>query len=192
VGASTAFDFWTEVPRADITESKTYFAFNRESDKSNVNRTLLKFTNSWNATDSESIECYITTKAYDFNVAHTFKRLFWWGVELISKNNLSYVVHPISYTKAVTHEMMSAFNHEDIVGTYAQPLDISIDVTDSIAIENVPGNRMFIKLLKSLRFRQLSLTISGTNDGTSIEGPLRLFGATVFVDNKEIVSSQVN
>lgn len=192
VDSTRVFDYFVEVPTDDITDAREYVAGSRQSDAAEINRNIYRFTNQFTAGDSEPMSCSITTKAYDFNVPYTFKRMFWWGVDIFSKNDLSYVVHPSSYTRFVSHKMMSAYTHAEITGTFAQPLDVSIDVTDSLAIANSNSTRTFIKLLKSLRFRQINFTVSGTTDGTSLQGPLRIFGIVTFIDNKQLVSKQVS
>lgn len=185
------FNYFIKVPVDDASTEQMYYAGPRRN-TAGANRTLFAWKNAWDINGPEEITASITTKAYDFNVPYTFKRLFWWGTDMLSKRNMTYVVHPITYTKQVTHQMMSAYTHASITGTHAQPLDISIDVTDSLQVQNVAGNRIFAKLLKALRFRQINFTISGTTDGSNATGPLRIFNVVAFVDNKQVVSNELN
>lgn len=186
------FDYFLNVPIDDATDVEEYFAFGRETNNADTDRCLYSFKNQYNVSDSENMTCYVLTKTYDFGVPYTFKRLFWWGVDLISKKDLTYTVHPVSNTRSVTYDMLKAYNYNQILGSYYAPLDISIDVTDSLVISNSIGNRMFIKLLKSMRFRQISFKVTGTTNGTSGQGPLRIFNLVAFIDNKETVSKQVS
>lgn len=183
------FNYFIKVPLDDPSVAQSYYGCARGT---GANRVLFWWKNEWDVSGPEEITCTVTTKSYDFNVPYTFKRLFWWAVDLLSERNMSYVVHPITYTRVVTHNMMNAFTHNQILGTHETPLDISIDVSDSLTISNVAQNRMLLKLLKSLRFRQLTFTISGNTNGSSTQGPMRVYGVTAFVDNKQIVPKEVN
>ena len=51
---------------------------------------------------------------------------------------------------------------------------------------------MFIKLLKSIRFRQINYTVTATTDGTISTAPVRIYSLTSFVDNKQVVPKTVN
>lgn len=183
------FNYFIKVPLDDASETQSYYAGARGS---GANRVLYWWKNGWDLDGPEEMTCTVTTKSYDFNVPYSFKRLFWWGVDLLSERNMTYIVHPITYTRVVTHAMMSAFTHSQITGTHATPLDVSVDVTDSLTISNVASNRMFLKLLKSLRFRQLNFTVAGETNGSSLQGPMRIYSIVAFVDNKQIVPKEVN
>lgn len=183
------FNYFIKVPLDDASSPQSYYGGPRGA---GANRKLYWWKNGWDLDGPEEMTCRITTKSYDFNVPYSFKRLFWWGVDLLSERNMTYIVHPITYTRVVTHQMMAAFQHGQITGTHETPLDISIDVSNSLNISNVAQNRMFIKLLKSLRFRQINFTVSGETNGSSQQGPMRIYTVTAFVDNKQVVPKEVN
>ena len=186
------FNYFLQVPVDDASQPEEYVAGCRN----NVNTTKRKL-HAWRTTLdavlAEEMTCTVTSKSYDYGTPYSFKRLFWWGVDLVSKTNLSYVVHPITYVRAITHDQLSNYTHTQIAqGTHAQPLSISIDVTDSMIIGNTFEERMFIKLLKSLRFRQINYTVTATTDGTISTAPVRIYSLTSFVDNKQVVPKTVN
>lgn len=189
---SRQFDYFINVPIDAPSDPDEYLGFSRETNNADVDRVLYSFINAYGVSASESMTCYVVSKTYDFAVPYTYKKLFWWGVDFLSKNDLSYIVHPVTNTKPVTHQMLAAYQHQQIIGSHAQPLDVSIDVTDSLTISNSANNRMFAKLLKAIRFRQIAFRVSGTTNGTSTQGPYRLFAVVAMIDNKEKVSKQVN
>jgi hypothetical protein len=185
------FNKFIEVPRSSLAEPERYYGGARNPN-SGVNRALFEWRPEHDPTRSETIESFVVTKTYDFNVAYTFKRLFWWGVDLLSKKNLTYTVHPVAYSPGVTHAQMAAFKHNQILGNHLRPLSISIDVTDSRQISNAPGDRLFIKLIKGMRFRQIYFTLSGQTNGTTLEGPLRIYSIVAFIDNKQQVAKELS
>ena len=189
ITTSTYPDYFTQVPINNADDPEVYYGFSRNS----ASRAMYSFNNKHNSTDSETdFTCYVVTKSFDFQVPYTWKRLAWWGVDIISKQDLSYTVHPITYHVGVTYNDLKSYTYANILGTYYAPITVSIDVTDSLAISNTSAARMFIKLLKSLRFRQIEFKVTGTTDGTSDTGPFRIYNIVAFVDNKAGVSKQVN
>jgi hypothetical protein len=160
-----------------------------------TDRSLYQFKDGYDAVNSESMTCYVLTKTYDFNVPYTYKRLFFWGSDVLSKVALTALVTPVAYNRQVTWNDLKngGFTWNDLLGhTWQQPLDVSINVSDNTNIVNVSGYRMFIKWLKSLRFRQVNFFIQGVTTGKSADAPIRIFKLTAWVANKELVSKKVN
>lgn len=139
----------------------------------------------------EAFTTKIVTKSYDFGPSYSFKRLFWWGVDILSKALVSFKVTPVVYSTATTWGQLVGVPFSAL-GTWGRPLEASIDVTDSISSSNPSSYRTFVKLLKSLRFRQVQFTLESTLDGTSQTGPLRIFSLTAFVDSRETVVKKVS
>lgn len=151
-----------------------------------------RFTDQFNnLVRSESYTTRLITKAYDYGPSYAFKRLFWWGVDLLAKSSVTFRVSPVVYSVPVTWGQLIGVPFSQLK-TWGRPLDLSIDVSDSANIGNALGNRTFIKLLKSLRFRQVQFILESTQDGTPNTGPLRIFSITAFVDAKETVTKKVS
>lgn len=142
------------------------------------------------STASEVIFCSLVSKVYDYGVPYGFKRLYWWGADILSKSKITFKVMPVAYSVPVTWGQLASIPFSQYL-TWGHPLDVSIDVTDTASGANPSYYRTFVKLLKGLRFRQVQFTLESTSDGTTDTGPLRVFSLTSFVDNKEIVSKKV-
>lgn len=154
---------------------------------------LYQFKDGFDLTTSESMTCYVLTKTYDFNVPYTFKRLFFWGADVLSKVSINAQVTPVTYNAQVTWNDLATKTWNQLLGhTWQQPLDVSIVVTDSATIVNVGGVRMFIKWLKSLRFRQVNFYLSAVTTGKSTDAPIRVMKITAWVSNKQLVSKKLN
>jgi hypothetical protein len=141
--------------------------------------------------DSEVIFCSLVSKTYDYGVPYGFKRLYWWGADILSKSKVSFRVSPVAYSIPVTWGQLASKTFAEYL-TWGRPLDVSIDVSDTASGANPSYYRTFLKLLKGLRFRQVQFILESTSDGTTDTGPLRVFSLTSFVDNKEIVSKKVS
>lgn len=167
---------------------ETYYAGNVDAGLSY----WFRYTDGLQATNSfEKFTARLITKAYDFGVPYGFKRLYWWGVDLLGKTFTSFKVTPNAYSTQVTWGDLSAVPFSQYQ-TWGRPLDVSLDVTDSISGANPAYYRTFIKLLKGLRFRQAQFTLETTTDGSGDTGPFRVFSLTSYVDNKETVVKKVS
>jgi hypothetical protein len=93
------------------------------------------------------------------------------------------------YSSAITWGQIASVPISSL-NTWGRPLDISLNVTDSVGGGNVIGYRTFVKLLKGLRFRQISFRLNAVVPAA--DEPYRLFSITAFVDNKQQVSKKVS
>lgn len=138
---------------------------------------------------TESFTIRLITKAYDFGPSYSFKRLFWWGVDLLATGNTTYKVSPLVYNVPVLWSQFIGVPMSNLL-TWGRPFDVNIDVTDSANISNTTNIRTFIKLLKGLRFRQVTFTIESVVDSSLL--PYRIFSLTALVDAKETVTKKVS
>jgi hypothetical protein len=151
------------------------------------------FRDTYTSTESESMNVSVRSKTYNFNVPYSYKRLFWWGVDLLTNSPITARVIPVSYGTPVTWGQLPTLTWNSIsTHMWSAPIDNILDVSDSADIRNTSGIRMFVKFLKALRFRQLAFDLSSTVDGTTNTGPLRLFSITAFVANKELSNKKIN
>lgn len=155
--------------------------------------TLYITKDTYTATDSETFTCSVKSKVYSMNVPYSYKRLMWWGVDLLTKSKVDAVVTPVVYGRAVR---ISDIKTQPISNFLTRPigglLDVDISVSDTADIKNPTGVRMFVKYLKSLRFRQVQFKLSSVLDGTTKTGPLQIYSVTAFVINKESINKKIN
>lgn len=145
------------------------------------------------ALESETYTASLRTKTYSFNVPYSFKRMMWWGIDLLSKSKIDVTVIPVTYGLPVKWNQLPPRTWAQMSpGTWGAPLDISISVSDTVDIKNTKGIRMFVRYLKSLRFRQVQFTVTSVLDGTTFTGPLQLYSVTAYVVNKQLVPAKIN
>lgn len=186
--ASYTPDAFVRYPYIDVLTGKTFYVA-ANYDKSGT--TLYKLVDDLQTGNQETFICSLVTKTYDFEVPYTFKRLFHWGVDLFSKSVVEFSVIPTAYNVPIKWSELKTLKWSQLK-TWAKPLDVSLNVTDSISGANPSNTRIYVKLLKSLRFRQLAFRLSSTVTGSNTTGPLRVFSITAFVSNKELVSKKVS
>jgi hypothetical protein len=140
----------------------------------------------------ESYTSSLRTKVYSY-IPFSFKRLMWWGIDLLSKSKVDVTVIPVTYGLPVRWNQLPPRTWAQMSpGTWGAPLSISISVNDSVTLNNPTGVRMFVKYLKSLRFRQIQFVVTSTLDGTTLTGPLQIYSITGFIVNKQLVPAKIN
>ena len=176
-------------PYLDTTTGQTFYV-SGAYDKSEGN--IYRFIDDVRTTNIETFDVAMTTKTYDLNVPYTFKRLHHWGVDILSKTVVNYKVFPTVYSIPVRWSQISGVKHWSEVNTWGRPISVDIDVTDSASTSNPANVRIFVRLLKSLRFRQISFRVATTVDGSTTTGPFRIFSITAFTSNKQLVPEKIN
>lgn len=161
---------------------------------------IYRIQNTYDSTTTEQMTCSFRTKIYDYKSPSTWKRIHWWGVDVIAKNAVNVVEYPVIYRQPILWEQLEQYtwdsfsNWDNLI--YSDP-----SVADSANAGDAP-QRKFIKFIKSLRFRQIYFTVSVDTDG-SVSGsllnglrvepyPCKVFSITTVVTNKELVAGKVN
>ena len=136
------------------------------------------------------IECSIKTKNYDMAVSHQFKRLFWWGADILSADTATGVATPVVATFKTTWAELSTKKWNEL-NTWEFPLTDLSAVTTPVA-SGSGVLRKFVKFLKGLRFRQINFSVILTSNGLISDGPARLYSLTAIVATKAVVTKGSN
>lgn len=172
----------------DTTRLPIYFSGNYANDETYN----YKFISVFNDEDEESIKCELETKTYDFQTAYTFKRLAFWGVDTLTKTIVDFTIKQFVFAIPATWGQVSSYTWSSLY-TWEQPtIPPNVFITDQSSLSNQAGKRSFIKILKSLRFRQIGFKIETTTDGTNATSPFRIFSLTAFISNRQLVSRKVS
>lgn len=142
------------------------------------------------AVASSTIDCSILTKTYDIGISHRFKRLMHWGVDMVTANNVTGTLYPMSMAYRVTWSQLSGYTWSQLK-TWGYPLFSPPSAVQISPIIN-RVDRRYIRFPKSLRFRLLQFKIEVTTVGNTTDGPARLYTITAFVGSKQLVPSGVN
>lgn len=115
---------------------------------------------------AETISCSIQTKTYDLNDPQHYKKLMWWGADVLTTQDSNGSVFALD--RANANEIAT------------------------VAEAEVGVERQFVKFPRTLRFRQIYFVLSLSSDGTTLQGPPRLFSLSAIVASKQTVSREVN
>ncbi len=138
------------------------------------------------------ITCTATTKNYDLADSHHFKKLMWWGADILCTRNIEGVALPLVQSFKVTWNDMATGTWSSFAAkTWDQPFTSPTGVS-TVITNTASAGRMFVKFLKTLRFRQINFTVKLLTNGTTGQGPPRLFTLTAMIGSKQTVTKQVN
>lgn len=138
-----------------------------------------------------AINCSVTTKTYDMSDAYQFKKQNWWGVDASTNQMVKGNANPVTFKFLSTWGSLSASLWSDLL-TWASPGAANVSNT---VVANPDGStvlRRFIRFPKALRFRQINYQVIFSTDGSTNQGPVKLFSLVVFGSAKEILPAQVN
>ena len=141
----------------------------------------------------EPMDCIVRTKTFDYQAPQQFKRLYYWGANMIAKAPVTGIASPIAYATSFTWGQAKLRTWGAARAfTWGRPIDSDLQIVDPVGISTLDGERKYIKFLKSLRFRQIYFEIRFQTTGTISDSPSKLFTLTTFVAAKEIVPKKVN
>jgi hypothetical protein len=134
----------------------------------------------------------LQTKNYDLADSHHFKKMMWWGADILTNQDIVGQAEPIVTSFQVTWADLVTKTWASISGnTWAAPLlTPAVVETDITILTSV--SRKFVKFRKAMRFRQIHYTVTLKGDGSTATGPCRLFSMTAIIGSKETVSKQVS
>src|SRR5207342_95486 len=136
--------FWKSPLFDPVTGIDTYYSGNYLTGAAGAPANMIfKFRDGYTANDRETYTATVKTKVYSMNVPYTFKRLMWWGVDLLAKSNVISTAIPISYGVPVYWKDLPPRTWAQMApGTWGAPLDVSITISDNADIKNAKGVRM--------------------------------------------------
>lgn len=163
------------------------------------NKKVFRIRDGYDATTTErasstdfDINCYIITKNYDIAASHLFKRLYYWGADVLSNRSVTGTATPIVFGFQVTWGDLYDGNYTWAdVNTWQNPLTSAASIT--VAISTGTGTqRRFVQFLKALRYRQINFRIDIPTIGTTADGPCRIYTLSVATKVKQKVGKAVN
>lgn len=146
-----------------------------------------------NVQAKELIECFMKTKAFDYQAGAVFKRLFLWGIDVVTPREIELLAIPLGRKASVTWDMASAYTWDQLAaGTWDNPLSwkgLSRTITDTTdPFTDISENgRFFVKAPKSLKFRQIQYAVSLSTLGNLDTGPAKLFTLTTYTKAGQMV-----
>jgi hypothetical protein len=141
--------------------------------------------------DDVDIISNFVTKNFDMADSHHFKKLMWWGADVLTNQDIVGLATPIvTNFKVYWNDLISKTWYEVSGNTWYSPLTVPATVETDVGVTS-SASRKFVKFKKTLRFRQINFSVTLKGDGSTSTGPCRLFTLTAIIGSKETVSKQV-
>lgn len=137
------------------------------------------------------IECTLTTKTYDMADAYQYKKMNWWGVDASTNRTVVANANPVTFLFKSTWAALSEYTWGDLM-TWGNPLTTNASNSTVANPTGTTALRRFIKFPKALRFRQINYKLTFLTDGSTAQGPVKVFSAVVFGNQKATLPDQVN
>lgn len=133
-----------------------------------------------------------TTKNFDMADSHHFKKLMWWGADVLTNQDIIGLATPIvTNFKVYWADLKVKYWYDIKDNTWYSPLTEPAIVETDVTIQSTVS-RKFVKFKKTLRFRQINFSVTMKGDGSTGTGPCRLFTLTAIIGSKQTVSKQVS
>lgn len=160
---------------------------------------LITIEDSFESTSAivEEFTCLMRTKSFDYQTASSFKRLFWWGVDMKTNLQMKATVIPVANVILPLWGDLEEYTHLELEqGTWGNPLVFkknSIVIFDGGDPSNAQteNGRIFGKFIKSLRFRQVIYEVEMTSHG-NLDTLAKVYSITTYVDPKAKVVDKFN
>lgn len=133
--------------------------------------------------------CVATTKDYDMADPIRYKRLMWWGADLVSGNEIVGSVEPITLVFSPTWEQLGDTTWSEL-GTWDNLVESLSPTQTTVDADNNFDTNKTVKFRKSLRFRKVNFSVRLETNGTTLQ-PAKIISYIAFVATKQTVSKQV-
>lgn len=132
--------------------------------------------------------CIATTKSYDIADPIRYKRLFWWGADILSGKQVTGSITPITLINSTTWDALTTETWANL-NTWGSPSLATPSFIETIAADNIANTNKLVKFGKSLRFRKANFSVQLQTDGSTTQ-PTKIFQFTAIIAIKELVSAR--
>ncbi len=139
---------------------------------------------------TNTFKCIATTKDYDMGDPIRYKRLFWWGVDVISGQDVVGAVEPITLINSITWDLLTTETWADL-NTWASPLSGSTAFMETVPGDDIANTNKLIKFGKAMRFRKVNFSLQLITDGTTTQ-TTKVFQYVAIMSAKQLVSARVS
>ena len=134
--------------------------------------------------------CIATTKDYDIADPVRFKRIFWWGVDCLTGQDVLGSLTPITLISSLTWDALTTETWADLL-TWGSPVSGSVAHQELVLGDDIANTNKMIKLGKSMRFRKANFSVRMETDGSPNQ-PTKIFQFTAVIAIKQLVSERVS
>lgn len=139
---------------------------------------------------SHIMYCIATTKDYDMANPIAYKRLFWWGADVLTGKDVLGSVTPITLVSSTTWDALNGETWADL-NTWGNPTLGSTAFEELITGDDIANTNKLIKFGKAMRFRKVNFSVRLQTNGSTTQ-PTKIFQYTALVAIKQKVSERIS
>lgn len=141
-------------------------------------------------TGTHKFYCIATTKDYDMADPIRYKKLFWWGADVITGQDAVGSITPITLISSATWDALTTETWADL-GTWGNPVATALGFQETITGDDIANTNKLIKFGKTLRFRKANFSLRLETDGSTAQ-PTVIFQYVAIVAVKQLVSARIS
>ncbi len=141
-------------------------------------------------TGTHSFYCIATTKNYDMADPVRYKRIFWWGADVVSGQEIVGSLTPITLLNSTTWDALNTETWADL-NTWASPLALASTHMETVAADDIANTNKLVKFGKAMRFRKANFSVQLQTDGSPTQ-PTKIFMYVAVVGIKQLVSARAS
>ncbi len=141
-------------------------------------------------TGSNTMYCIATTKDYDMADPIRYKKLLWWGADVVSGEQVIGSITPITLINSATWDSLTTETWADLL-TWDSPTLGANAFSETVAGDDIANTNKLIKFGKTMRFRKANFSVQLQTDGTTAQ-PTKIFQYVAIIGVKQLVSARTS
>jgi hypothetical protein len=137
---------------------------------------------------SNIMYCVATTKDYDMADPIRYKKLLWWGADIISGEDVVGSITPITLISSATWDSLTTETWADLL-TWGSAVSSISAFSETVAGDDIANTNKLVKFGKTMRFRKANFSVRLQTDGTPTQ-PTKIFQYVAIVGVKQLVSAR--
>lgn len=139
-------------------------------------------------TGTHKFYCIATTKDYDMSDPVRYKRLFWWGADVITGQDIVGSITPITLVNTTSWDALTTETWS-VLETWGSPLLLASVYGETVPGDDIANTNKFIKFGKSMRFKKINFSVRLETDGSTTQ-PTKIFQLAAVVGIKQLASAR--
>lgn len=139
---------------------------------------------------TNTMYCIATTKDYDMANPIVYKRLFWWGADVLTGEDVLGSVTPITLVSSATWNDLTTQTWAQL-NTWGNPTMGANTFEELITGDDIANTNKLIKFGKAMRFRKVNFSIRLQTNGSTTQ-PTKIFQYTAIVAIRQKVSERIS
>ncbi len=141
-------------------------------------------------TGTHSFYCIATTKDYDMADPIRYKKIFWWGADVITGEDVTGSITPITLISSTTWDALTTETWATL-NTWGNSTLGATTFMETVTGDDIANTNKMIKFGKTLRFRKANFSVQLQTNGSTTQ-PTKIFQYVAIIGVKQLVSARIS